>query len=265
MNQTKFQGVEDTLFIPLAARIKASKRFPQYFYDEKALTFENIDQVKKINQKSSEYSMIASVSRYHNFDQMVRCFIDQHPHCQIINLGAGLETMNERLKDTNAHFYEIDFPSVIENRKQVLETSNNETLIGCDLCDLDWIKQIDINKPCLMIASGVFQYLRPEAIFQLIKELKSQLPNSQLIFDATNEVGVKYAQKYVKKTGNQSAMMYFYINDAKAFCKQADIDLIEVRGFYKEARQLKGFNLYTRIAMKVADDKKRTMILHVAL
>ena len=30
-------GVEDTLYIPLAARIYASEKFPEFFYDEKAL------------------------------------------------------------------------------------------------------------------------------------------------------------------------------------------------------------------------------------
>ena len=28
-------GVEDTLYIPLAARIYASEKFPEFFYDEK--------------------------------------------------------------------------------------------------------------------------------------------------------------------------------------------------------------------------------------
>ena len=31
-------GVEDTLYIPLAARIYASEKFPKFFYDEKALS-----------------------------------------------------------------------------------------------------------------------------------------------------------------------------------------------------------------------------------
>ena len=34
------KGVEDTLYIPLEARIYASKNFPEFFYDEKALSLE---------------------------------------------------------------------------------------------------------------------------------------------------------------------------------------------------------------------------------
>ena len=33
----ELQGVPDTLFVPLAARIRVSRRFPEYFRDQTAL------------------------------------------------------------------------------------------------------------------------------------------------------------------------------------------------------------------------------------
>ena len=116
------------------------------------------------------------------------------------------------------------------------------------------------------MVSGVFQYFKPEVISEFIKNAKTTVHNVELLFDATHEYGIQYAQKYVKKTGNQSVMMYFYINDAMEFCKKENIDLILERGFFAEARkQLKGLKLYTKIAMKVVEDKKRVKLLHVKL
>ncbi len=70
----------------------------------------------------------------------------------------------------------------------------------------------------------------------------------------------------MKKTGNESAMMYFFINDANEFCENENIDLILERGFFTEARkQLKGLKLYTKIAMKVVEAKKRVKLLYVRL
>ncbi len=266
MSTTNFQGVEDTLFIPLAARVLASRRFPHYFYDEKALQFEELEQVKKVNEQSSEYTMLASVARYYAMDQIVAAFLAQNEDASIVNLGAGLETMNYRIKSTNGHFYQVDFPSVIQARQQLLGKTENETLIACDITDFTWATQIDKRKPVLLVASGVFQYFKPEAVSAFIKNAKDTFTHAQLLFDATDEVGIQYAQKYVKKTGNQSAMMYFYINNAKAFCKTEQIDLILERGFFAEARkQLKGLKLYTKITMKVVEDKKRCLLLHVKL
>lgn len=49
----KLKGVADTLYIPLTARINISKRFPDFFYDEKALELEK-EQVKQIIGRITE-------------------------------------------------------------------------------------------------------------------------------------------------------------------------------------------------------------------
>ena len=59
----------------------------------------------------------------------------------------------------------------------------------------------------------------------------------------------------------------FFINNASEFAKKNQVILLEVRGFYQEAKKQIGkkLNLYSLIAMKVADDKKRTLLLHFKL
>ena len=134
---SKFEGVADTLFIPLTARIYMSRRFPEYFYDAKAMELaDELPQDNSIEKNSNEYSMIASVARYYNLDEMVKKFIAAHPGCNLVNLGCGLETMYYRLGEQNAMFYEMDQPEVIEGRRKVLGEHENEKLIAGDLFDL---------------------------------------------------------------------------------------------------------------------------------
>ena len=98
----EFNGVADTMLIPMAARIYVSKRFPEYFYDRTALELEEkipAKTLEKIWNTSSEYTMLASVARYYNFDRMIKKFLAQHEKCNIVNLGAGLETAIFRLKE----------------------------------------------------------------------------------------------------------------------------------------------------------------------
>jgi len=96
------QGVADTLFIPLVARIHVSRRFPEYFYDEKALSLENFVPGDGIRRSSSEYMYLASVARYRNLDRIVREFAGRNGECNVVNLGAGLETAAFRLADCGA-------------------------------------------------------------------------------------------------------------------------------------------------------------------
>jgi O-methyltransferase involved in polyketide biosynthesis len=261
------RGVSDTLFIPLAARIFVSKKFPEYFFDEKALSLEKYIPGDTIQKKSSEYPLMASAARYYNLDSMVRAFIKKNGKCNIVYLGAGFETAYYRLNEQIATFYEVDLPGVITARHGILGEQTNDLLIAGDIFDMEWTRHIDKAIPALLVVSGVFQYFREDKVIRFIDDVKKTFSNAELIFDAANETGIKYANRYVKKTGNAGALMYFYINDSMEFSKRTGTKLIEERVFFTDARKMlaKKLGLYTRIAMKVVDDKKRAILLHLGM
>ena len=118
MPDKTFEGVADTLYIPLTARIYVSKRFPEYFYDPKSLELEFAIPGESIQAGSNEYTMIASAARYHNLDEMARTYIAAHSSCNIVNVGCGLETMFWRVGPDapDARFYEMDLFEVIDVR-----------------------------------------------------------------------------------------------------------------------------------------------------
>ncbi len=265
MENKKLSGVPDTLFIPLMARIYISRRFPEYFYDEKALSLENAIPQNIITEKSSEYTMMASASRAVVMDGIVADFIRKNGKCNVVCIGCGLETMAFRLKELlgSANFYEVDFPSVIESRLAVLGALENEILIKGDANTLDFSQYINCELPTIFVVAGVFQYFKEQEVITLIAKLKTQFNNAELLFDATDEFGIKYANKYVQKTGNKNAMMYFCIEDPRKFADKAGIKLISINGFFGQiSKQLnKKLKLYTKIATKIADNKMHAMIL----
>ena len=265
-----FHGVSNTLFIPLEARIFVSQNFPEYFYDEKALSLAPRLADNTIRKGSSEYAFLASVARYYNTDAMTQAFLAKHKCCNIIHLGDGFETAYDRLNGKSmpvAAFYEVDLPTVIEARRSLLKTGPNEVLIGADMFDLAWVSKIDTARPSLLIASGVFQYFTEERILRLISGLQNVFANAELIFDATNQTGLAYANKYVEKTGNTDALMYFCVDNSLEFSQKANALLIEECPFFADAKKQLGrrLKLYTRIAMHVVDKKKRAVLLHLQI
>ena len=211
---SSLEGVSNTLFIPMEARIYASRRFPEYFYDRKALELEEKipeEFLEKIREGSVEYTMIASVARYYNIDEITKQFIETHDgKCNVVNLGAGLETMAYRLRDKEepkeeaqkreipaqeegeqeagkhrdrnpedgTRFFEVDLPEVIEFRKEIIDTLPDEKLICGDIFELEWADDIDKTLPTLMIASGVFQYFYEDEVVPFIIELKDMFPQT---------------------------------------------------------------------------------------
>lgn len=269
MDDKAFDGVADTLYIPLAARVYVSKRFPEYFYDPKSLELEGSIPGDSIQRGSNEYTMIASVAHYHNLDEIARAYAAKHPSCNIVNVGCGLETMFWRVGPDapDARFYEMDLPDVIDTRRRVLGESERDRLIAGDAFDPSWADGIDTDLPTLVIVSGVFQYFRNADVLGFIAGARRRFADAELVFDATNTKGLEFANRYVRKTGNASALMRCAIDDPAAFAREAGCDLIEVRPFYTAARRvLRGkVRLYAKVAMAVTDRTGRAFILHVKL
>ncbi len=264
----RFEGVANTLFVPLAARIAISKRFPDYFYDQKAMELEGF-LPEDAAKGTSEYTDMASVSRYYNMDKMVVEFTQSHDRCNVVYLGIGLETAYDRLHHRlpNAHWYGVDLEEVIDARKTVFGERENEILIGCDMFNLAWANMVDCTLPTMLVVSGVFQYFHEEEVVSFIKTCRSVFEKAEMIFDATSSSGLKFTNWFIKRTGNADALMYFGIDDSKEFADKCDAVLLEERTFFPDALMILGkrLSLITRISMNVAEKKKQALILHLCL
>lgn len=264
----KFEGVANTLFVPLVARIAISKEFPQYFLDKKALELEKY-LPEGATKGASQYSNMASASRYYNMDKMLSEFALKHNQSNVVFLGAGLETAYDRLNGnlSGVHWFQLDIPEVIEVRKKVFGERESETLIASDMFKMDWVKQINTDLPTLLLVSGVFQYFHEEEIVSFIKNCKKAFSSAEIIFDATSKIGLLYTNRFIKKTGNKSALMYFGVDDSKEFARKCDAVLLEEKTFFTDALKMLGrkLSLITRISMKTAEKKKMALILHMAL
>ena len=67
-----------------------------------------------LDKGASEYSNMASVARYFNMDKTVLEFAKRYTECNIVYLGAGLETaydrLNEKIERRTVHWYAADLP-----------------------------------------------------------------------------------------------------------------------------------------------------------
>ncbi len=259
-------GVPDTLYIPLEAKIYSTEVFPEYFVDMASLKFK-YDIPQSIIDDSSEYTTLASVARYYNTDRMERDFVRRNGKSSIVHLGVGLETANFRLSSLNTHFYSMDLPEIIELRRRMLQEQKNETLIPGDLFDMKWAESIPDDYPVMIVVLGVFQYFREEKILEAIGKMKKRFPGAELVFDATNTKGLNYTNRYVRKTGNQSAAIYFGVDDAKDFADRSRTELLECIPFFTDARKKlwRKAHLITRISMAWADRFGSAKILRLKL
>ncbi|MBQ9068968.1 MAG: class I SAM-dependent methyltransferase, partial [Eggerthellaceae bacterium] len=220
-------------------------------------------------KSQSEYFAFAGAARFTIVDQMIRDFMAQQGRCNVVNVGCGLETSYFRIKPAPdaAVFYEMDLPDVIEAREHALGSAENDILVPGDMFDFAWADCIDANLPTFITVIGVFQYFDEARVLAFLQEAATRFPGAHVVFDAMTSKAIKYANDYIKKTGNADAPLGFFVDDAADLAARAGVTLLEQRPFFTEARKLKGrLKLYTRIAMKVVDEgARRGFLVHLQL
>ncbi|CAJ0915398.1 unnamed protein product [Ranitomeya imitator] len=155
-------------------------------------------------------------ARVQGVNQLLNAFLKKTEYkCQIISLGAGLDTTFWRLKDENilpTKYFEVDFPSIVARKlynikskpplsKPIMESHSGESLlidshsldsshysiIGADLRHLkdmeDKLKKfgMDPQLPTLLVAECVLVYMTPEQSGSLLKWAAGTFPTAMFI------------------------------------------------------------------------------------
>ena len=135
-------------------------------------------------------------------DEICNRYITQNPNTTVIHLGCGLDSRCLRVDNNNISWYDIDFQSVIDLRKQFYEETEKYKMIGKSVTDLSWLDEIDLdNQSVLIVAEGLTMYLSEQELQQLIKGINSKFSNATIVFDAYSKQAVKGSK--IKNPVNQ--------------------------------------------------------------
>lgn len=262
-----FSTVEDTLFVPMLGRIYASEKFPNILKDEKALELkEKLPKKLKGQDTQTQYTLMASAVRSTNMDRYIQDFMKRNPDGIIVLLGAGLETTYFRNDNGRNQWYEVDLPSVIDYRKELIGESERDICIAADAFGNEWIEEIRKTypeNPILVTASGLFYYFEEEKVVNLFKKLK-EYGQVELLFDTVNSSGMKRMSKYMKQVGHEDAAMFFYVDKAEDLANKIGGSVLKEEPYYAHTER-KGLGIVTRVSMNVSDKCMMVKMEHLKL
>lgn len=142
-------------------------------------------------------------------DEWVREFLAAHPECVVLHLGCGLDTRVFRIALGPAvQWYDVDFPEVIEVRRQLFPDRDGYECIGASVTDPQWLAEIKGDLPVLVVAEGLFMYLREDEGKELVRRVLDHFPSGQFVFDGLSHRGVRL-QKLNKAVQAAKAKVYW--------------------------------------------------------
>lgn len=200
-------SVQKTLLLPLWGRAVESRKPKPVLLDQTAVKIvDAIDyDFSTIAANISRITQLAWVVRALHADRTIREFLQAHPAGTIVNLGCGLDTTLERVDNGVLRWYDLDLPDVIALRQKLVPQNPRRTTVACSLLDERWMKDVETGDALLLMAMGVFYYLRGEEMRWLLVSLANAFPGSEVCFDACSSFGLRMANKKVIQAGGMDA------------------------------------------------------------
>lgn len=253
MDKVVLTREKETLLIPLFGKAKESMKDRPILVDRKA-----VEIVSRIDYdfsllKIPEKTNVMMCLRAKLIDNFVKGFLEKERESAALHLGCGLDSRCDRVGNSSVEWYDVDFEEVIDIRRLFYEETERYHLIGSSVTESGWLKEIPTGKnQYIVIAEGLFMYLREDEIKTLIGRLRDSIGAYTLVFDAFSTYTAKKVRNHpsIKKTG---AVIKWGIDDPGELAKWGvGIEFIKEE-YFTSNEEMDKLGTGMRLAFKTAN------------
>ncbi|HSZ39718.1 MAG TPA: class I SAM-dependent methyltransferase [Trebonia sp.] len=179
----KLGAIQATLFIPLAARARATRGRHPLLHDPKSV------EVMAAAPADSAYDygrggVWVSVVRTLIFDWWVRRFLAEHPAGTVVELGTGLNSRFERTDNGTVHWIDLDLPDTIALRRRYFADTGRRQMVEASLTSEEWLGAVaELPGPYFFVSDGVLTYLSDAEVTASLTRIAERFPGALLAFD----------------------------------------------------------------------------------
>jgi len=182
-HQARLGAVQETLFIPLAARARETQRRHPVLRDPRAVQL-----VRSIDYDAAKYDQSAgglvTVLRTAIIDFWVRSFLAAHPAATVVELGTGLNTRFERVDNGQVHWFDLDLPDTIELRRDFFADTGRRRMIAASALDEAWLPAVAASRgPYFFVADGVLVYLPEDQVMAMLARIAERFGGALIALD----------------------------------------------------------------------------------
>lgn len=204
------KSVSETLWIPLFGKAIESTRDNGLIKDAKAVEIANKavalkPELGKWWRALSKESQGLMIWRSLEIDSFVEEYINSTNYPVVVNLGAGLCTRYERMKELNPDlvWIELDLPPVkLAWENFNIETSQHQYWTD-NIFENNWLDRLHNLKSenVLFIAEGLFMYFSREQVKDIILRVADRVDSAHFVMEVYSKFALQRPHPDVKRTG----------------------------------------------------------------
>ena len=200
-------SVNKTLYIPLFGKALVSKK-GVILQDKKAEEIWESEKFALKGKSKSKWLAYFMGMRSAVFDKWVEEELKLNPTATVLQLGCGLDSRAERVKADYTSWYDIDFETVINERKKYYTETDNYKMLSGDLVDTSFINSIPCSNHAIVVIEGVSMYLTNEQMQNLLSALGKHFSSLSVLVDCYTPFGAKMSK--IKNPINEVGKIQVY-------------------------------------------------------
>lgn len=187
-------NVNKTLYIPLYGKAFVSRK-GIILNDKKAEEIWDKEGFELKGKSKSKWLCYYMGMRSAVFDKWLKEKMSQDKNAVIVHIGCGMDSRIERVDAGNHHWYDVDFPDVIAERKLYYKENEFYNMIESDARNNSWIEKLPANKSAIIVFEGASMYFKTEELKKLLSALTKHFTSVELLIDFYTNRAAK-ASKY---------------------------------------------------------------------
>jgi O-methyltransferase involved in polyketide biosynthesis len=157
------------------------------------------------------------------FDDWVRQRQAEETGTLVIHIGCGLDS--RALRVGGCKWYDVDFPDVIQVRKQYFAETDTYHMIGCDVRDSSWLSALPSKGQAIVVMEGVSMYMTAGELEALLQKLATHFDGMSLLMDCYTSLAAKLS-KYKNPVHDLGVTQVYGMDDPAVLCGSG-IELVQ--------------------------------------
>ena len=206
-------SVNKTLYIPLYGKAYVSQR-GILLHDPKAAEIWGKEGFPLRGKSASKWLAYYMGMRSAVFDDWARQQMAVLPDAAVLHIGCGMDSRVLRVGAEDRMWYDVDFPSVTEQRRRYYAETGTYRMVGADVRRGDWLNALPAGGRAIVVMEGVSMYLTETERASLLTALCEHFAEVLLLADCYTRLAAKMSK--IKNPINDVGVIQVYGADHPA-------------------------------------------------